>query len=98
MGDEKIFFQEYINNGTHVWLNIRPDNSGIVSIIGTTVISDEKSTIQNNPSTSVSNVNQDIIVYILLGVIVLIGLVVMAIIIRKKKLLVTSREIQDNNT
>ena len=98
MGDEKIFFHEYINNGTHVWLNIRPDNSGNVSIIGATVISDEKSTIQNNPSTSVSNVNQDIIVYILLGVIVLIGLVVMAIIIRKKKLLVTSREIQDNNT
>ncbi len=98
MGEEKIFFHEYINNGTHVWLNIRPDNSGNVSIIGATVISDEKSTIQNNPSMSVSNVNQDIIVYILLGVIVLIGLVVMVIIIRKKKLSVTSREIQDNNT
>ena len=98
MGDEKIFFHEYINNGTHIWLNIRPDNSGNVSIIGTTVISDEKSTIQNNPSTSVSNVSQDIIVYILLGVIVLIGLVVMVIIIRKKKLSVTPREIQDNNT
>ncbi|MEX2192797.1 MAG: hypothetical protein WD717_05400 [Nitrosarchaeum sp.] len=98
MGEEKIFFHEYINNGTHVWLNIRPDTSGNVSIIGATVISDEKSTIQNNPSTSVSNVNQDIIVYILLGVIVLIVLVVMAIIIRKKKLSVTSREIQDNNT
>ena len=98
MGDEKILFHEYINNGTHVWLNIRPDNSGNVSIIGTTVISDEKSTIQNNSSTSGSNVNQDIIVYILLGVIVLIGLVVMTIIIRKKKLSVTSREIQDNNT
>ena len=98
MGDEKIFFHEYINNGTHIWLNIRPDNSGNVSIIGATVISDEKSTIQNNPSTSVSNVNQDIIVYILLRVIVLIGLVVMVIIIRKKKLSLTSREIQDNNT
>lgn len=98
MGGEKIFFHEYINNGTHVWLNIRPDNSGNVSIIGATVISDEKSTIQNNPSTSVSNVNQDIIVYILLGVIVLIGLVVMVIMMRKKKLSATSREIQDNNT
>ncbi|MCE9617548.1 MAG: hypothetical protein K8Q88_04215 [Nitrosarchaeum sp.] len=98
MGGEKIFFHEYINNGTHVWLNIRPDNSGNVSIIGATVISDEKSTIQNNPSTSVSNVNQDIIVYILVGVIVLIGLVVMVIMMRKKKLSITSREIQDNNT
>src|SRR3990167_11131002 len=98
MGDEKIFFHEYINNGTHVWLNIRPDNSGNVSIIGTIDINDEKSTIQNNPSTSVSNVSQDVIVYILLGVSVLIGLVVMVIMMRKKKLSVTSREIQDDNT
>lgn len=98
MGDEKIFFHEYINNGTHVWLNIRPDNSGTVSIIGTTAISDEKSTIQNNPSTSISSANQDIIVYILLGIIVSIGLVVTVIIMRKKKSSVTSREIPDDNT
>ena len=98
MEDEKIFFNEYNNNGTHVWLNIRPDNSGNVSIIGTIDINDEKSTIQNNPSTSVSNVSQDVIVYILLGVSVLIGLVVMVIMMRKKKLSVTSREIQDDNT
>ena len=98
MEDEKIFFNEYNNNGTHVWLNIRPDNSGNVSIIGTIDINGEKSTIQNNPSTSVSNVSQDVIVYILLGVSVLIGLVVMVIMMRKKKLSVTSREIQDDNT
>src|SRR3989344_426900 len=98
MGDEKIFFHEYINNGTHVWLNIRPDNSGNVSIIGTTDTNDEKSTIQNNPSTSVSNVSQDEITYILLGVVVLIGLVVMVVIMKKKKLSVTSREIQEGNT
>src|SRR3990167_4867131 len=98
MEDEKIFFNEYNNNGTHVWLNIRPDNSGNVSIIGTIDINDEKSTIQNNPSMSVSNVSQDEIVYILLGVSVLIGLVVMVIMMRKKKLSVTSREIQDDNT
>lgn len=98
MGDEKIFFHEYVNNGTHVWLNIRPDNSGNVSIIGTTDINDEKSTIQNNSSTSVANVSQDVIVYILLGIGALIGLVVMMIMIRKKKLSVTSREIQEDNT
>ena len=98
MGDEKIFFHEYINNGTHVWLNIRSDNSGNVSIIGTTDTNDEKSTIQNNPSTSVSNVSQDEITYILLGVVVLIGLVVMVVIMKKKKLSVTSREIQEGNT
>ncbi|MEX0861942.1 hypothetical protein [Nitrosopumilus sp.] len=36
--DEKIYFHEYINNGTHVWVNIRPDTAGDVTIIGTTVV------------------------------------------------------------
>jgi hypothetical protein len=38
LDDEKIYFHEYINNGTHVWLNMRPENSGEVSIVGTTVV------------------------------------------------------------
>jgi hypothetical protein len=93
MGDKKILFHEFNNNGTHVWLNIRPNNSGNVSIISTTVIDDEKLAIQNNPSTPESSVNQDIIVYILFGVIILIGLVVTVIIMRKKKSSTTSKEI-----
>lgn len=97
MGDEKIFFHEYKNNGTHVWLNIRPDNSGIVSIIDATTISDEKPTLQNNPS-SISNVNQDTIAYILLGVIVLIGLIVTVIIVKKKKYSTTKDIQKDDNT
>ena len=32
---EKIFFHEYLSNSTHVWLNMRPQNSGEVSITGT---------------------------------------------------------------
>ena len=36
--DEKILFHEYNNNGTHAWLNMRPESSGEVSIIGTTVV------------------------------------------------------------
>jgi hypothetical protein len=36
--DEKIFSDEYINNGTHVWVSMKPSNSGNVSVIGTTVI------------------------------------------------------------
>ena len=96
MGDEKILFHEY-NNGTHVWLNIRSNNSGNVSIIDSTINNDEKITMGNSSSTSESSVNQDIIGYILLGAIVLIGLVVMVIIIRKKKSSVT-REIQDEST
>jgi hypothetical protein len=37
LDDEKIIFQDYINNGTHVWLTMRPQNSGEISIIGSIV-------------------------------------------------------------
>ena len=36
--DEKIYFHEYVNNGTHVWLSMKPETSGEIMIIGTTVI------------------------------------------------------------
>ena len=38
LDDEKIYYHEYINNGTHVWLNAKPDSAGTVTVIGTTVI------------------------------------------------------------
>jgi len=38
LDDEKIFYHAYINNGTHVWLSLKPETSGTISIIGTTVI------------------------------------------------------------
>jgi len=38
LDDEKIFFHEYINNGTHVWLSMKPESTGEIMIIGTTVI------------------------------------------------------------
>ena len=38
LDDEKIYFNEYINNGTHAWLNARPDSGGELRIMGTTVI------------------------------------------------------------
>ena len=38
LDDQKIFFHEYINNGTHVWISMKPETSGEVMIIGTTVI------------------------------------------------------------
>ncbi len=38
LDDRKIFFNDYINNGTHVWVNIKPDTSGEITIIGTTVV------------------------------------------------------------
>ncbi len=38
LNDEKIFSREINNNGTHVWLNIKPETTGEVIILGTTVI------------------------------------------------------------
>ncbi len=38
LDEEKIGQHKFNNNGTHVWLNIRPETSGEISIIGTTVI------------------------------------------------------------
>ena len=38
LDDEKIFYHEYINNGTHIWLSLKPETSGAITIIGTTVI------------------------------------------------------------
>jgi len=38
LDDEKILFQDYENNGTHVWINMKPSAIGKISIIGTTVV------------------------------------------------------------
>jgi hypothetical protein len=38
LNDEKIYFHEYTNNGTYVWLNMKPETSGEIVIIGTTAI------------------------------------------------------------
>ena len=38
LNEETIPFHKYINNGTHAWLNMKPDVIGDISIIGTTVI------------------------------------------------------------
>ena len=38
LNDDEILKREIMNNGTHVWLNLRPETSGEITIIGTTVI------------------------------------------------------------
>ena len=91
--NERIFFHGYINNGTHVWINIKSDTTGMVSII------DSKNTDQVNPNLQDiplgSNINQNIIV--LLGVIIIVGVIV-TIFIMKKKSSVTSKDIEDEHT
>lgn len=36
--DQNVFFNQYINNGTHVWLTMKPNDSGVISVVGTTVV------------------------------------------------------------
>ena len=38
LDDGKIPFHDYINNGTHVWISMQPDVSGMVTVVGTTVV------------------------------------------------------------
>jgi hypothetical protein len=38
LDDQKILKHEFFSNSTHVWLNIRPENSGTIRIIGTSVV------------------------------------------------------------
>jgi len=38
LNDERIFVNEFYINETHAGINIRPDTSGTIEIIGTTVI------------------------------------------------------------
>ena len=97
LGDKKIAFSEYINNGTHVWLNMRPDNSGDISITSTTDIGIQKPTTQDNALNGNQNNDsgfQNTSIYII-GVIIVVGLTA-AIIIMKKKKSTSSTEINDS--
>jgi hypothetical protein len=38
LDDQKILKHEFFSNSTHAWLNIRPENSGTIQIIGTSVV------------------------------------------------------------
>ncbi|MBS3922831.1 MAG: hypothetical protein KGZ37_06765 [Nitrosarchaeum sp.] len=91
--NERIYFHGYINNGTHVWINVRSDTTGLVSII------DSKNTDQVNPNMQdlslVSSINQNIIV--LLVVLIIVGVIV-TIVIMKKKSSVTSKNSEDEYT
>ena len=70
---EKMFFHEFINNGTHVWLNMRPQNSGEVSIIGTIV-----------PEIEISTESEFSVEYVVVGIIV-VGIVIVGVFFFKRK-------------
>jgi hypothetical protein len=70
---EKLFFHGYINNGTHIWLNMRPQNSGEVSIIGTVI-----------PEIGISTENEFSVEYVFVGIII-IGIVIVGVFFFKRQ-------------
>jgi hypothetical protein len=70
---EKIFFHEYINNGTHVWLNIRPQSSGEVSITGTIA-----------PDIVILLEDEFSVEYVVVGIII-VGIVIIGVFFLKRK-------------
>jgi hypothetical protein len=76
LDEEKIRFHEYINNGTHVWLNIRPQNSGEISVIGSIVPDINEFEIDSETQFSVE--------YLIVGF-VISGIVIVGIFFVKRK-------------
>lgn len=72
LNDEKIIFHDYIENGTHVWVNMRPESSGTVSITGT-IIPDVSSTSQI-----------DYLPFLYVGAIIVIGIIVVVFLAKRK--------------
>ena len=73
LNEEKIIFQDYITNGTHVWLNMRPQDSGEISITGTVV-----------PEIVTSSEYEFSVEYVVVGI-VIIGIAIVGISFFKRK-------------
>ena len=72
---EKIFFHEYIDNGTHVWINMKPQNSGDVVIAGTIVPDLDKDGFEIGENFPLEYVT----------IIVIVGLIIMVVLVVNKK-------------
>ena len=75
LDDEKIFFHEYISNGTHTWINMKPQDSGNVVIIGTIIPELDKSDFNK----------QEIFAFEFVAIIVIVGSVVVIVFILKRR-------------
>ncbi|MGA0295734.1 MAG: hypothetical protein ACO3K2_00200 [Nitrosopumilaceae archaeon] len=71
--EEKIFFHDYINNGTHVWINLRPESSGDITITGTII-----------PDVSTVN-SQDYSPFVYVGVIIIAGISIAVFLVKRKQ-------------
>ena len=70
---EKIIFHENINNETHVWINMRPQSSGEVSITGTV-----------SPDIEILAEDDFSVEYVIVGIII-VGIVIIGVFFFKRK-------------
>jgi hypothetical protein len=70
---EKIIFHENINNETHVWINMRPQSSGEVSITGTV-----------SPDIGILAEDDFSVEYVIVGIII-VGIVIIGVFFFKRK-------------
>lgn len=78
LDEEKIFFHDYINNGTHVWMNMRPASSGDITITGTII-----------PDVSTVN-SQDYSPFVYIGVSIIIGVIIAVFLVKRKQNLIST--------
>ena len=72
---EKIIFHENFNNETHVWLNIRPQSSGEVSITGTVV-----------PDIEILPESDFSVEYVVVGIIIIGIIIIGAFFLKRRKI------------
>ena len=77
LNGEKLFFTEFFSNSTHVWLNMRPQTSGEISITGT--IPDEITDVLTTPSDEFSYE------YLIVILVLIVIAIVVAIFFKRKK-------------
>ena len=66
LDDENFSFHSYINNGTHIWLNMRPESSGEITIKGLTTI--DPKTIEPQTTEQTTDLQIIVIVASIIGI------------------------------
>ena len=76
LDDDKIFFHQYINNGTHVWLNMKPESAGKITIAGTTDIPETAGTTDIPETAGTTDIPEtEIIIAGIIGMVAVIAFI-----------------------
>jgi len=77
LDDDEILFHEYNNNETHVWISMKPESSGEITILGTTVIPKTEEEITILGTTVISE-------YLIIALLAIGFLIILAVLLVKK--------------